>query len=123
MTPVESATATLAPGAAGAAPQVAAAFGAEPKPKSSGPMFQTLFHEGERGAVAPVVRELWGAPRVAAVETTGSVETTGAVQTPVAPAAAAAPSAPGGTSINAPLDLFRFLRPNARAPDRRASQL
>ena len=63
VTPVESATATLAPGAAGVAPQVAAAFGAEPKPQSSGPMFQTLFHEGERGAVAPVVRELWGAPR------------------------------------------------------------
>jgi len=103
------------------APQVAAfapaAFAAEPKPKSSGPMFQTLFHEGERGAVAPVVRELWGAPRVAAVETTGSVETTGPVQTPaaVAPAAAAAPSAPGSTSINAPLDLFRFLRPSRGA--------
>jgi hypothetical protein len=110
VTPVESTTATLAPGAAGAAPQ-AAASAAEPKPKSNGPIFQTLFHEGERGAVAPVVRELWGAPRVAAVETTGGVETTGPVQTP----AAAAPSTPGGTTINAPLDLFRFLRPSRGA--------
>ena len=97
VTPVQSATATLAPTAAGAAPQVAApaAVAAEPKPKSNGPMFQTLFHEGERGAVAPVVRELWGAQGLAAVET------------PVAPA----PSASGGTRVNAPLDLFRFLRP------------
>jgi hypothetical protein len=62
-----------------------------------------------------VVRELWGAPRVAAVETTGGVETTGPVQTPAAVAPAAAPSAPGGTTINAPLDLFRFLRPSRGA--------
>jgi len=97
VTPVQSATATLAPTAAGAAPQVAApeAVAAEPKPKSNGPMFQTLFHEGERGAVAPVVRELWGARGLAAVDT------------PVAPA----PSASGGARVNAPLDLFRFLRP------------
>jgi hypothetical protein len=103
VTPVQSATATLAPVAAGAAPQVAAlapapaATAAEPKPKSNGPMFQTLFHEGERGAVAPVVRELWGARGLAAVETPAAV--------------APATSASGGTSVNAPLDLFRFLRP------------
>ncbi len=103
VTPVQSATATLAPGAAGTAPQVAAlapapaASAAEPKPKSNGPMFQTLFHEGERGAVAPVVRELWGARGLAAAETPAAV--------------APATSASGGASVNAPLDLFRFLRP------------
>jgi hypothetical protein len=120
VTPVESSTAMLAPGTAGAAPQ-AAAFAAEPKPKSNGPMFQTLFHEDERGAVAPVVRELWGARRFAAVEATGTVEAPAPVQTPAAvatPAAvtpAAATAASGGNSVNAPLDLFRFLRPSRGA--------
>ena len=99
VTPVQSATATLAPGAAGAAPQsplAPAAFAAEPKPKSNGPMFQTLFHEGERGAVAPVVRELWGA-RVAP-STAASRR-----RRPVAPAAARRP------------------RPAARASTRRST--
>ena len=106
VTPVESATATLAPGATSAAPQVAAApaaSAAEPKPKTNAPMFQTLFHEDERGAVAPVVRELWGARGLASVET------------PAAVAPAAATSSSGGTSVNAPLDLFRFLRPSRGA--------
>jgi hypothetical protein len=131
VTPVQSTTAMLAPGAAGAAPQ-AAAFAAEPaaqpavsasepKPKHSGPMFQTLFHEDERGAVAPVVRELWGARRFAAVEATGSaatsapVETPAAVATPAAVTPAAATAASGASSVNAPLDLFRFLRPSRGA--------
>jgi hypothetical protein len=66
--------------------------------KSQGPMFQTLFHAGERGAVAPVVRELWGARRAAADPAT-------------------APSDPSaGARLNAPLDLFNFLRPAARRP-------
>jgi hypothetical protein len=51
-----------------------------------------------------VVRELWGARRMTAVET----------PTAVAPAADAAASAKA--KINAPLDLFQFLRPTARRP-------
>jgi hypothetical protein len=83
----------------------AMAFAPEPVAQSkSYPMFQTLFHENQRGAVAPVVRELWGARGLAGVET----------PTAVAPAAPAA--VPGGASSNTPLDLFGFLRPAARRP-------
>ena len=69
------------------------------------PLFQSLYHPDQRGPVAPVVRELWGARHAAPIETAAAV-------TP-----AAATSAPGsGSAVNAPLDLFRFLRPSARRP-------
>jgi len=107
VTPVEITTpATVAPSATSSI-QVTA-FATEPKTRA--PMFQTLFHEDEREAVAPVVRELWGARRVASVETPAAV--TPAAVTPAAIAPAKDTSAPGGTRVNAPLDLFRFLRPS-----------
>jgi hypothetical protein len=69
------------------------------------PLFQTLYQPDQRGPVAPVVRELWGARHAASVDTAAAVP-------PVATT-----SAPGGgAAINAPLDLFRFLRPSARRP-------
>jgi len=69
------------------------------------PLFQTLYHPDQRGPVAPVVRELWGVRQAAAV------------QTPDAVAPAANSSAPNSSApVNAPLDLFRFLRPSARRP-------
>ena len=69
------------------------------------PLFQSLYHPDQRGPVAPVVRELWGARHAAPIETAAAV------------APAAATSAPGsGSAVNAPLDLFRFLRPSARRP-------
>jgi hypothetical protein len=69
------------------------------------PLFQSLYQPDKRGAVAPVVRELWGARHAAAVESADAI------------APAADTSAPNtGTPVNAPLDLFRFLRPSARRP-------
>jgi hypothetical protein len=68
------------------------------------PLFESLYQPEDRGPVGPVVRELWGARRMTAVET----------PTAVAPAAEAAASAKA--KVNAPLDLFQFLRPTARRP-------
>jgi hypothetical protein len=69
------------------------------------PLFQTLYQPDQRGPVAPVVRELWGARHATAVDSADAV-------TPVTNT-----SAPGtGGPVNAPLDLFRFLRPTARRP-------
>jgi hypothetical protein len=70
-----------------------------------GPIFQSLYQSDQRGPVAPIVRELWGARHATAVDTADAV----------APAATAAPSG-NGAAVNAPLDLFRFLRPSARRP-------
>jgi hypothetical protein len=105
----------------------AMAFAPEPVAQSkSYPMFQTLFHENQRGAVAPVVRELWGARGLAGVETPTAVAPVGATVAPVGAtgvpvgAATGAPAAPAGdsagASANKPLDLFNFLRPAARRP-------
>jgi hypothetical protein len=80
----------------------ATAYASDTPPR---PMFQTLYQPDQRGPVAPVVRELWGARHATAVETADAV--TPPANTP----------APGTTSpVNAPLDLFRFLRPTARRP-------
>ena len=50
------------------------AFAPEPVAQSKTyPMFQSLFHENGRGAVAPVVRELWGARGLASTETPTAV--------------------------------------------------
>ena len=70
-----------------------------------GPIFQSLYQSDQRGPVAPIVRELWGARHATSVETADAV----------APAANAATSG-NGAAVNAPLDLFRFLRPSARRP-------
>jgi hypothetical protein len=69
------------------------------------PIFQSLYQSDQRGPVAPVVRELWGARHATSVETADAV-------TPAANTSASGT----GTSVNAPLDLFRFLRPSARRP-------
>jgi hypothetical protein len=68
-------------------------------------MFQTLYQPDQRGPIAPVVRELWGARSAAPVETADAVA-------PATGAAASGARAP----VNAPLDLFQFLRPSARRP-------
>ncbi|HWP16242.1 MAG TPA: transglycosylase SLT domain-containing protein [Xanthobacteraceae bacterium] len=70
-----------------------------------GPIFQSLYQSDQRGPVAPIVRELWGARHATSVETADAV----------APATNAASSS-NGAPVNAPLDLFRFLRPSARRP-------
>ena len=67
------------------------------------PLFESLYHPPEQGPVGPVVRELWGR-RLTAVETPNAV----------APAADTA--AAGKANVNAPLDLFQFLRPTVRRP-------
>ena len=70
------------------------------------PMFQTLFSSDQRGAVAPVVRELWGPRHAAATETSAAI----------APATDISAQRKTGPALNAPLDLFQFMRPNARRP-------
>ncbi|HKS62637.1 MAG TPA: lytic transglycosylase domain-containing protein [Xanthobacteraceae bacterium] len=67
------------------------------------PLFESLYQPPEQGPVGPVVRELWGR-RITAVETPNAV----------APAAESAAS--GKANVNAPLDLFQFLRPTVRRP-------
>jgi hypothetical protein len=67
------------------------------------PLFESLYQPPEQGPVGPVVRELWGR-RITAVETPNAV----------APAADSAAS--GRANVNAPLDLFQFLRPTVRRP-------
>jgi hypothetical protein len=69
------------------------------------PLFQTLYQPDQRGPVAPVVRELWGARHAAPMETAAAVTPAGIVSAPAS-----------GAAVNAPLDLFRFLRPSARRP-------
>jgi hypothetical protein len=74
--------------------------------RATGPMFHGLYQDGNRGAVAPVVRELWGVRHGMPVETS-------TVAAPAAPAdsTTAAPQAPS----RPPMSLFQFLRPDARA--------
>lgn len=112
VTPV-SVAANVAPvapeNAATFAERVAAASAPETASAGEGPrvsMFQTLYHPDERGPVAPVVRELWGARHAAAVETTDAV-------TPPTEISAQRRTGP---ALNAPLDLFQFMRPNVRRP-------
>lgn len=80
---------------------VATAFASDVPPA---PKFQSLFQSDENGPVGPMVRELWGTRRAAATE----------APTAVAPAAASEASSTVAPSLNAPLDLFQFLRPSAR---------
>jgi hypothetical protein len=66
--------------------------------RSGGAMFESLYQGDEGAPVGSVVRELWGARRTSAVETPQAVAPAGE---------SAAASAP---SVNAPLDLSRFMR-------------
>jgi hypothetical protein len=70
------------------------------------PLFLSLYQPEQRGPVAPVVRELWGPRHAAAVETTEAV----------APATELSAQRKTGPALNAPLDLFQFMRPSARRP-------
>lgn len=88
-------TASIAEPPAAAAPSVPPV-----PPRAAGPMFHGLYSDGNRGAVAPVVRELWGVRH-------GMPPHTVTVMEPIAPTAPAAPAKP-------PLSLFQFLRPDAR---------
>ena len=108
-----SATANVAvvavEGPASFAERVAAFSAPETKVASKAPevpLFLSLYQPEQRGPVAPVVRELWGARHAAAVETTGAV----------APPMELSAQRKTGPALNAPLDLFRFMRPSARRP-------
>ncbi len=72
------------------------------------PVFHGLFRSEGRGAVAPVVTQLWGA---GTARPAAPVELARAV-TPVATTTATMPSTTG--RIGAPLDLFSFLRSDVR---------
>ena len=93
-------------------PATAAAYAAEAAQaapqRAAGPMFHGLFQEGGRGAVAPVVRELWGVRHGVTPELASAVP-------PAAPTADA-PTTPASTPnrVNAPMNLFQFLRPEVR---------
>ena len=80
---------------------VATAFANDVPPA---PKFQSLYQSDANGPVGPIVRELWGTRRAAAAETA----------TAITPAASTDASTTAGSSLNAPLDLFNFLRPSAR---------
>jgi hypothetical protein len=90
-------------------PATATAYAAEAAQaapqRAAGPMFHGLFHEGGRGAVAPVVRELWGVRHGVTTETATAVA-------PVTPGTQT--TAPIPNRVNAPMNLFQFLRPDAR---------
>ena len=81
---------------------VASAFADDLPPPA--PKFQSLYQSDANGPVGPIVRELWGTRRAVAPETA----------TAVTPAASTDASTTAGSSLNAPLDLFNFLRPSAR---------
>jgi hypothetical protein len=103
-------TAAIAPEAPAAFAEHAAPLSA-PEAKAASkapeaPLFLSLYQPEQRGPVAPVVRELWGARQAAAVETTDVV---------AAPMEISA-QRKRGPSLNAPLDLFQFMRPSARRP-------
>ncbi len=109
------APATAAADAAAAAPGNAATFAervaavdmASPVNEvPQAPMFQTLFSSDQRGAVAPVVRELWGVRHAAAAASSQAV----------APPTDISALRRTERGVNAPLDLFQFLRPSARRP-------
>jgi hypothetical protein len=106
MAAIANATAAVAPAStSNRSPNeiVATAFAADLPPP---PKFQSLFQSDQNGPVGPVVRELWGTRRAAAAETASAIT----------PPATAGASTTAGSSLNAPLDLFNFLRPSARRP-------
>jgi hypothetical protein len=70
-------------------------------------MFRSLYRPAEpRAAVAPVVSELWAAPRHA-----HQTRQQPASATAVAPA----PESDNAAPVGAPLDLFQNMRPDVRA--------
>jgi hypothetical protein len=79
---------------------------APPAKPEQGPLFETLYHPEQRGPVAPVVRELWGPRHAATAEGSEAV----------APATDISAQRRTGPPLNAPLDLFQFMRPSSRRP-------
>jgi hypothetical protein len=71
--------------------------------RAVGPIFHGLYNDGNRGAVAPVVRQLWGVRHGMPIETAAAV-------TPTTP-----PTGATETPNRPPMSLFQFLRPDARA--------
>jgi hypothetical protein len=102
MAAIANATAAAAPASTRTPNEIVAAAFADDVPPA--PKFQSLYQSDANGPVGPIVRELWGTRRAAAAETA----------TAITPAASADTSTTAGSSLNAPLDLFNFLRPSAR---------
>ncbi len=84
--------------------QAHAAAGFAPALKT-GAIFHDLFRVEQRGALSPVVGDLWGAKRNPSVQLAAAV--------PPVEAAASPGHAP--RRLGAPLDLFQFLRPEIRS--------
>jgi hypothetical protein len=103
MAAIANATAASAPASTRSPNEIVATAFADAPPT---PKFQSLYQSDENGPVGPMVRELWGTRRAAAAETASAIT----------PAANAQDSSASGSSLNAPLDLFQFLRPSARRP-------
>ena len=106
--PTAVAANTAAPPAAAQVPDTAgttnafAVAAARPVAAGAEPAFRSLFHTSEgRGAVSPIVTELWGA---SANPAPGSADTP--------PATAQAVSAPSAAT---PLDLFQDMRLDVRS--------
>jgi len=126
---VPGATTVIAAGEPAAAPGatqptsdpagITSVLAAANSPTSAGPkapVFHSMFQtEGRRGAVAPMVAELWGAPAAQ----TRAAEAETAFGPPAAPAAATAPTtsiAPTpATAPASPLELFQETRPKVRS--------
>jgi hypothetical protein len=103
MAAIANATAAAAPTNNRSPNEIVASAFAEDLPPPA-PKFQSLYQSDANGPVGPIVRELWGTRRAAAAETA----------TAITPAAGTDASTTTGSSLNAPLDLFNFLRPSAR---------
>jgi hypothetical protein len=109
VTPASSAASVTANESATAANPVSAFSDTNAPPAKAvqqGPLFETLYHPEQRGPVAPVVRELWG-PRHAATAEGSAV---------VAPTTDTSAQRRTGPALNAPLDLFQFMRASSRRP-------
>jgi hypothetical protein len=102
MAAIANATAAAAPASTRSPNEIVASAFANDVPPA--PKFQSLFQSDENGPVGPMVRELWGTRRAAAAETA----------TAITPAAGTDASTSAGSSLNAPLDQFQFLRPSSR---------
>jgi hypothetical protein len=108
VTPTNAVASVTANESATAANRVSAFAGmnAPPAKPEQGPLFETLYHPEQRGPVAPVVRELWGPRHAATAEGSEAV----------APATDISAQRRTGPALNAPLDLFQFMRPSSRRP-------
>jgi hypothetical protein len=115
--PVALAAATpavSAPTIVGALPATAAAYAPDQ------PMFSNLFSSDRRDPISPFVRDLWSTNSVGVVQPASAPDASTPSAATVQPAAvqpvsAAASSAATGR-VGTSLDLFQFLRPDARPP-------